>query len=79
MDSHAALDRGTIPMISSKQFKVPPLNIKDSDIAAGTLPQAPAPGLTDMSMSVITHEAMLCHKMLSGPPLLNQNHTDYWK
>jgi hypothetical protein len=42
-------------------------------------PLTPAPGMTDMSISVIAQEAMICHKKLCDPPREGQDKMEHWK
>jgi hypothetical protein len=79
MDSQTALDRGTVPILPSKKFNAPPLDINDSDISSGMEPLTPAPGMTDMSISMIAQEAMVCHKKLCDPPREGQDKMEHWK
>ncbi|KPM41037.1 hypothetical protein AK830_g5548 [Neonectria ditissima] len=64
LDSHAALDRGTVPLMPSTAFVNPPLNINDEDMSPKATPATSAVGFTDMSFSAMVNEAMVCQRKL---------------
>lgn len=65
LDTHAALDRGTIPLLPASAFRIPPLNIDDDDTCledgAGI---SFGPRITDMTHSLMTYQAMLCQRKM---------------
>jgi hypothetical protein len=65
LDTHSALDRGTVPILPSTAFGTPPLNINDHDMyAPDNAPNASSFEPTDMSHTVMIYEAMLCQRKL---------------
>jgi hypothetical protein len=65
LDTHSALDRGTKPIMPSTAFHTPPLNLNDEDISPpNNVPIVSSLGLTDMSHSAMTYEAMICQRKL---------------
>ncbi|CAN9314268.1 unnamed protein product [Alternaria alternata] len=65
LDTHSALDRGTIPILPSTSFRAPPLNINDDDMHPTD--KAIQPSLqypTDMSHTAMIYEAMICQRRL---------------
>jgi hypothetical protein len=65
LDTHSALDRGTIPILPSTAFRTPPLNINDEDMSPpDNVPTASSTGQTEMSHSAMTYEAMLCQRRI---------------
>jgi hypothetical protein len=65
LDTHSALDRGTVPILPSTAFGTPPLNINDHDMyAPDNVPNVSSFEPTDMSHTVMIYEAMLCQRKL---------------
>jgi hypothetical protein len=65
LDTHAALDRGTIPVLPASAFRAPPLDVDDSDSnAEGGTRFASGPVITDMTHSMMTYQAMLCQRKM---------------
>lgn len=64
----SALDRGSRPMLSAQDFTAAPLNINDADLSTET-PMSDIDPLnttfTEMSFSLITYRAMICHRTLT--------------
>lgn len=76
LDTHAALDRGTIPILSSKAFRTPPLLINDDDMSPQNgVPAVSSSGSTDMSHTSMIYDAMICQRKLSD---LSQSPQDGW-
>lgn len=75
LDTQTALDRGSLPLMSSEDFKTPPLNIDDYDLFASV--RSVPKRFTDMSFSSLTHEAMICQKRLLTSDK-SQTNTDTW-
>lgn len=67
LDTHAALERGSVPILHSEDFQFPPLNINDSDLSLTPIPRPLLYSSTDMSFSCMAHEAMVCHKNICSP------------
>lgn len=65
LDTHAALDRGTIPILPASAFRAPPMNLDDSDsISEGGATFPSGPKVTDMTHSTMTYQAMLCQRRM---------------
>lgn len=64
LDTQATLDRGSIPLVSYGALGPPPLSVNDSDISPTFMPSSPSEGFTDMTVVLMTFEAMTCHKRL---------------
>ncbi|KAL5394973.1 hypothetical protein PMIN02_004531 [Paraphaeosphaeria minitans] len=65
LDSHASMDRGTVPMLPFSDFQAPPLDINDSDIpSASNVPMVDSPGFTDMTHTKLIYVAMLSQRKL---------------
>lgn len=65
LDTHSALDRGTVPMLPSTAFRTPPLNINDEDMSPPNhVAERSSSAPTDMSYSCMIYEAMLCQRKL---------------
>jgi hypothetical protein len=65
LDTHSALDRGTVPILPSTAFGTPPLNINDCDMSApNNVPNESSLGPTDMSHTAMIYQAMLCQRKL---------------
>jgi hypothetical protein len=65
LDTHASLDRGTIPILPASAFQAPPLNVDDSD--CNSEPRAgfsSGPVITDTTHSMMTYQAMLCQRKM---------------
>lgn len=76
LDSQAAMDRGSLPLLYSSDFpNPPPLNINDCDLHSS---KVSSEGFTDMSFSLLTHQAMLCQKKLYEKPTEGQAPWDCW-
>ncbi|RDW58242.1 hypothetical protein BP6252_13653 [Coleophoma cylindrospora] len=69
LDTNAALERGSIPMLHWEEFQRPPLNINDSDLTSTPIIKIPSCEVTDMSFSCMAYEAMVCHKKICSPPV----------
>jgi hypothetical protein len=77
LDTHSALDRGTKPIMPSTAFHTPPLNLNDEDFSPpSNVPIGPSFGLTDMSHSAMTYEAMICQRKLYE---LSEKAEDPWQ
>ncbi|KAK7185955.1 hypothetical protein DPSP01_009894 [Paraphaeosphaeria sporulosa] len=65
LDSHASMDRGTVPMVPLSEFQSPPLDINDSDLSsASKVPMVGSPGFTDMTHTKLVYAAMLSQRKL---------------
>lgn len=65
LDTHAALDRGTIPILPASAFRAPPLHIDDSDLGTGVgAENQPLSTVMDMSHSMMAYQAMLCQRKM---------------
>jgi hypothetical protein len=64
LDTHCALDRGTLPIISCRAMGPMPMNILDVDFSAGRFSGSVGTHFTEMSFSCMTYEAMICQKKL---------------
>ncbi|KAJ8115101.1 hypothetical protein OPT61_g3182 [Boeremia exigua] len=65
LDTHAALDRGTIPVMPASAFRAAPLDINDSDLTPEHGANVPSPlGITDMTHSIMTYKAMICQRKM---------------
>jgi hypothetical protein len=76
LDTHTALDRGTVPIMPSSAFAIPPFNI-DDEAMSPLSNVAPMSSLqyTDMSHSAMTYEAMICQRRLHE---LSEDSQDTW-
>jgi hypothetical protein len=73
IDTQAALDRGTVPMLSSAYLGPPPLNIADCDMSPQSMPETDSQGFTNMSFTMMMSEATICQKQLSEPSSAGTN------
>lgn len=74
LDSQTALDRGSLPLLYSKDFEIPPADINDSDLNP-TITSIPSREcFTDMSFAVRTYQAVLAQKKL----YISVNSNDPW-
>ena len=65
LDTHSALDRGTMPILPSQAFLKPPLNVNDADISPfHNLPIISCSGPTNTSHTAMIYEAMICQRRL---------------
>jgi hypothetical protein len=66
LDTHSALDRGTLPILPSTAFQTPPLNINDEDMSPPhDVPKvSSSSGSTDMSHSAMIYDAMICQRKI---------------
>lgn len=65
LDTHAALDRGTVPILPASAFRTPPLDINDCDLSPeGGVISSYSAEVTDMTHSTMTYEAMLCQRKI---------------
>lgn len=65
LDTHAALDRGTIPILPASAFQTPPLDVDDSYSSPGKdKGTSPGPAITGMTHSMMTYRAMLCQRKM---------------
>lgn len=79
LDTHSALDRGTIPILPSAALTVPPLNINDADMSSpNNVPMASNTRLTDMSHTAMIYEAMLCQRRLYELSQATPKSWDIW-
>jgi hypothetical protein len=77
LDTHTALDRGTVPILPSSAFTAPPLNINDDAMSPpNNVPTNSSFHHTDMSHSAMTYEAMICQRRLYE---LSEDSQDTWK
>jgi hypothetical protein len=77
LDTHSALDRGTIPILPSTTFKTPPLNVNDRDMTPpDTLPVVSSSSITDMTHTIMIYEAMICQRRMYE---LSQNPAKNWE
>jgi hypothetical protein len=77
LDTHSALDRGTVPILPSTAFSNPPLNIDDQDISPqNCVPVVLSLGSTDMSHTAMIYEAMICQRRLYE---LSENAQNTWE
>jgi hypothetical protein len=79
LDTHSALDRGTIPILPSTALTVPPLNINDAQTSPlHDMPESLKTGITDMSHTAMIYEAMLCQRRLYESSLGTESSWDVW-
>jgi hypothetical protein len=79
LDTHSALDRGTIPILPSRAFHTPPLNINDQEMSApNAVPTISASESTDMSHSLMTYQAMICQRRVYELSASSQNAWEVW-
>lgn len=78
LDSHTCLDRGTPPLMTSREFRKPPINCNDEDLAPGLPMPQPSHQLTEMTFSMITHKAMVNQRKLLGPPKDGEDERSHW-
>jgi hypothetical protein len=79
LDTHSALDRGTVPMLPSRAFRTPPLNINDEDmLPPNHVPKASSSGPTDMSFTCLIYEAMICQRKLYELSRDEQSAWEHW-
>jgi len=65
LDTHCALDRGTVPIMRSTAFRARPLHINDNDMSPpDKVPTESSPNFTDMSHTSMIYEAMICQRKL---------------
>jgi hypothetical protein len=65
LDTHSALDRGTIPILPSTAFRTPPLSINDADMSPpNNVPNNSSSRPTEMSHTAMIYEAMICQRKL---------------
>ncbi|XPS94644.1 hypothetical protein M3J09_003953 [Ascochyta lentis] len=65
LDTHSALDRGTIPILPRSAFHEPPSNINDSDMSpVNGIFAASRSEVTNMTHSAMIYEAMLCQRQM---------------
>jgi hypothetical protein len=80
LDTHSALDRGTIPILPSTAFQTPPLNINDEDMS----PPKDVPAVssssdsTDMSHNAMIYDAMICQRRLVELSDSAENSWEHW-
>jgi hypothetical protein len=80
LDTHSALDRGTIPILPSTVFTTPPLNINDQDMSPpNNVPSASSLRPTDMSHTAMIYEAMLCQRKLFELSESAQHAWEHWQ
>jgi hypothetical protein len=77
LDTQAALDRGTVPMLSSAYLGPPPLNIADCEMSSQLMPKTDSQGFTEMSYTMMMSEATICQKQLSEPSSAGTNGWQY--
>jgi hypothetical protein len=84
LDTHSALDRGTIPILPSKTFRIPPLDVNDDDLTPSTtVPLSSSSSLpsskpTDMSHMIMVYDAMVCQRKLYELSADAQNGWEQW-
>lgn len=79
LDTHSALDRGTIPILPSSAFPTPPLNINDEEMSPpDNVPSMSSLQLTDMSHASMTYQAMICQRKLYELARVRDNNWDNW-
>ncbi|KAH7408510.1 hypothetical protein DE146DRAFT_376540 [Phaeosphaeria sp. MPI-PUGE-AT-0046c] len=79
LDTHSALDRGTVPILPSAVFAVPPLSINDVDMSPpNNVPNVSDTGLTEMSHTMMIYEAMLCQRQLYELSQTTSQSWDTW-
>ncbi|KAF2428941.1 hypothetical protein EJ08DRAFT_718779 [Tothia fuscella] len=78
MDCQLALDRGTVDILSFDVFRVSPQNINDTELSPGLPVPKSSEIMTDMTMSVIALEAMVCYKSLTAPLQNGEDKTHAW-
>ncbi|KAF2438160.1 hypothetical protein P171DRAFT_424256 [Karstenula rhodostoma CBS 690.94] len=60
LDSHASMDRGTVPMLPLSAFQSPPLDMNDSDLlSTSNVPAVLSHGFTDMTHTRLVYAAMI--------------------
>lgn len=65
LDTHAVLDRGTVPILPANTFQSPPPNIDDCDLLLAVAAILFSPSeVTDMTHSRMTYQAMLCQRRI---------------
>jgi hypothetical protein len=77
LDTHAALDHGTIPVMPSTAFEKPPLYINDRDMSPpNNVSIVSSSFISDMTHTAIVYEAMICHRTLYE---LSQGASNDWE
>jgi hypothetical protein len=77
LDTQAALDRGTVPMLSLASLGPQPLNIADYEMSLQFMPKTDSQGINDMSFTMMMSEAAICQKQLSEPSSARTNDWEY--
>lgn len=76
LDSQAAMDRGSLPLLYVSDFpNPPPLNINDCDLHSSSVSSQ---DFTDMSFSALSHQAMLCQKKQYEKPVEGEAPWESW-
>ncbi|KAF2662126.1 hypothetical protein K491DRAFT_280737 [Lophiostoma macrostomum CBS 122681] len=78
LDTHAALDRGTVPILPSKAFRTPPLCVDDHDIVPTTVPTTTSFAFTEMSHTALIYDAMICSRKLHEVSCREQSEQSRW-
>lgn len=79
LDTHTALDRGTLPLIAAGDMGPAPLNIYDFEMDSRNIPEQSAASFTEMSFSSMVYEAMMCQKQMCNSAAMYTNYSDEWK
>lgn len=78
LDTHSALDRGTVPILPSTVFRNPPLRINDHDMKPNYVPRISSSEPTDMTFTAMIYEAMVCQRKLYELSEDVQNVQEHW-
>ena len=78
LDTNAALERGSVPMLHWDDFQLPPSNVNDSDLSPTPILKSPSYHFTDMSFSCMAYEAMVCHKKICSPSVRPDGSFSEW-
>lgn len=79
LDTHTALDRGTLPLIAADEMGPAPLNMYDSEMDSRNIPDQSVASFTEMSFSSMVYEAMMCQKKMCNSSAMYRNYSDEWK
>lgn len=79
LDTHTALDRGTLPLIVAEEMGPAPLNIHDFEMDSRNIPEQSVASFTEMSFSSMVYEAMMCQKQLCNSSAMFTNSSDEWR
>ena len=79
LDTHAALDRGSRPIIPIDAMGPAPLSVADADLIPGKVPIVLPGELNDMSFTSMIHDAVICQKRLCDVSSTLDDPWDGWQ